>query len=165
MFSNTRISINVPTKYEEYTKLYSPKPQNSNLRFPLHHLSKLSNFRVQRGRVHLTVHEGRGGGRKKRQATRLECFERRGATRRGNAFCRVDAHEEDRAREREREGWRGGSCKAGGPVSPLGEPWYITHDVHVLFREECAPRRWSQTFAVSTMGKLRFTRLTCLVKR
>lgn len=54
--------------------------------------------------MHLTVHEGRGGGRKKRQATRLECFERRGATRRGNAFCRVDAHEEDRARERERDG-------------------------------------------------------------
>lgn len=45
----------------------------------------------------------RGGGRKKRQATRLECFERRGATRRGNAFCRVDAHEEDRVREREGE--------------------------------------------------------------
>lgn len=81
--------------------------------------------------MHLSVH---GWGRKKRQATRLECFERRGATRRGNAFCRVDAHEE---REREERG--GGARKAGGPVSPLGEPW-LAHDVHTCFSARNARR-------------------------
>lgn len=132
-------------KYEEYTKLCSVNPGTTlkfkqQNRFPWRYLSTTYRNYQTSEREGALVGPRRGGGRKKRQATRLECFERRGATRRGNAFCRVDAHEEDRVRERRRE--RG---KTGGPVSPLGEPWCITHDTHVLFREECAPRRWSRT--------------------
>lgn len=42
-------------------------------------------------------------------------------------------------RERERGEGGGGARKAGGPVSPLGEPW-LAHDVHTCFSARNARR-------------------------
>ena len=91
------------------------------------------------------MHSSVGRRGKKRQATRLECFERRGATWRG-------AHS---------TGWvlakREASVSKACPGFPPGEPWRMNTTCLLWGMRGASLVAHA---AVSTMAKLRFTRLT-----